>query len=190
MNRITISACIAYLALIVCLFPCRGRCDWQENGGPVCTALTDQKCVRIVPDGYGGAIIVWTDERGGLKDIYAQRIDETGHAQWAPGGVPVCTAVSTQDDVEVAADGYGGAVITWEDWRLLFYSKVYAQRVNASGAALWTADGVAVCTAGDDQLDPCIASDGAGGAIIAWSDNRTGYLDIYINRVGSSGSVL
>jgi hypothetical protein len=170
--------------------PVCGHCDWQENGGPICTALNDQIGVRIVPDGYGGAIIVWLDERNGLKDIYAQRIDQAGRPQWASGGVPICVANSTQNNMEVTADGYGGAIITWEDYRLLLFSKVYAQRVNASGNVYWTTNGVSICSGAGDQLLPCIASDGAGGAIIAWSDERTGYLDIYINRVNSSGSVL
>ena len=42
---------------------------------------------------------------------------------------------------------------------------------NASPVA-GDANGTALCTAANDQLNPVIVSDGASGAIIAWHDNR------------------
>jgi hypothetical protein len=49
----------------------------------------------------------------------------------------------------------------------------------------WTADGEALCTAELDQAFTSIASDGAGGAIVAWQDERTGIeTDIYAQHVG------
>src|SRR5262245_55141679 len=36
-----------------------------------------------------------------------------------------------------------------------------------------------ICTTPDDQYYTTITSDGAGGAIIAWSDNRSGNYDVY-----------
>ena len=60
---------------------------------------------------------------------------------------------------------------------------IYAQRVNAAGSPQWTADGVALCTAANDQRDPTIVSDGAGGAIVTWDDRRNGGYDIYAQHV-------
>ncbi len=41
-----------------------------------------------------------------------------------------------------------------------------------------------------DQIDPMIVSDGLGGAIISWTDYRTGTTaDIYAQRVNSTGAV-
>ena len=54
-------------------------------------------------------------------------------------------------------------------------------------------NGVAICTALNDQDNPVIVSDGAGGAIITWDDYRstTGDTslgsDIYAQWVNSSG---
>ncbi len=54
---------------------------------------------------------------------------------------------------------------------------IYAQRINASGVALWPVIynpiGVPITTQTLDQEVPVIASDGAGGAFIAWQ-NETG----------------
>ena len=77
---------------------------------------------------------------------------------------------------------------TWDDHRSGNYD-IYAQRVNASGIGQWTTNGVALCTATGDQISPTIASDGAGGAIVAWHDNRGGYSNIYAQRVNGLGAV-
>jgi hypothetical protein len=68
---------------------------------------------------------------------------------------------------------------------------IYAQRVNSSGAAQWTADGVVLCDAVFDQTYPVVVSDGAGGAIAAWTDGRdddTGVeTQVYAQRVYADG---
>ncbi|MGI8905922.1 MAG: hypothetical protein ACR2IE_05465 [Candidatus Sumerlaeaceae bacterium] len=159
---------------------------------PVCTAANNQERPQIATDGAGGAIIIWQDLRGGTTtyDIYAQRYDAAGAPQWTANGVAVSTAANHQRDPQIAADGAGGAIITWHDDRSGTGSDIYAQRVNAAGAPQWTADGVAVSTAADDQLDPQIAADAAGGAIITWRDLRSGNYDIYASRLDGSGMLV
>ncbi len=63
---------------------------------------------------------------------------------------------------------------------------------EVAGVVKWTADGVAICEAADNQDEVQIVIDGKGGAIITWRDNRnsgsSGY-DIYAQRINSAGSV-
>ncbi|MCK4773496.1 MAG: T9SS type A sorting domain-containing protein, partial [Candidatus Krumholzibacteria bacterium] len=66
---------------------------------------------------------------------------------------------------------------------------IYARRINASGTVLWTTDGVPLSTATGDQTNPQIISDGAGGAVVAWEDTRTGIDDIYAQLVVSQGRI-
>jgi len=55
--------------------------------------------------------------------------------------------------------------------------------------AQWHVDGGPVCTADDNQSNPRIVSDGAGGAIITWQDRRDGNApDIYVQHVLASGA--
>jgi hypothetical protein len=54
------------------------------------------------------------------------------------------------------------------------YWNIYAKRVNSAGVVQWTAGSVAIFTAANDQLAPQIISDGSGGAIITWTDLRSG----------------
>jgi hypothetical protein len=49
---------------------------------------------------------------------------------------------------------------------------------------------VKLCTAAQSQYDPVIVSDGAGGAVVAWADNRGPSGDIYAQRVDADGDTL
>jgi len=162
--------------------------QWAANGVALCTAASDQVYPVLVSDGAGGAIVVWTDYRAGAVDIYARRVNAAGVPQWAVDGVALSTAANVQLYPAVISDGAGGAIAAWYDFRSGFDYDIYARRIDASGTQQWTANGVALCTAFNDQLTPSLVSDGAGGAIVVWSDYRGGTGDIYARRVNASGT--
>lgn len=163
---------------------------WTEHGIPVCNAPQNQQSPAIVSDGEGGAIIVWQDERNGNHDIYAQRVNGSGEMQWAANGVAATTASNNQSEPVAISDNAGGIIIAWWDYRSDSFADIYAQKINASGTALWNANGTAVCTATSYQEFPVLASDGDEGAIIAWADMRNGTdYDIYAQLIDKSGFV-
>ena len=48
--------------------------------------------------------------------------------------------------------------------------------------------GVAICTAPNNQTNPTIVADGAGGAIVTWPDNRSSpNYRLYAQRVNAAG---
>jgi hypothetical protein len=53
---------------------------------------------------------------------------------------------------------------------------------------LWMQDGNPLCTATSGQTRPAICSDGAGGAFVAWEDNRDGSR-IFLTHVTGSGVI-
>jgi len=163
--------------------------QWAEGNVVLCTDFYTQQNPLVVPDGAGGAIVVWEDSRSGNWDIYAQRIDAAGSALWTANGVVVSAADNDQVDPCVASDGAGGVIVAWRDTRWAGWD-IYAQRIDASGAAKWTANGIEVCTQAASQSQPVIASDGSGGAVIAWYETRSGESDIYAQRVNASGDTL
>jgi len=165
----------------------RGTIKWILNGTAICTAADDQYFPQICSDGAGGAIITWEDRRGAHSDIYVQRINSSGIVQWTPNGTTICTAAMAQYAPQICSDGAGGAIITWYDARSGTNSDIYSQRVGVNGTVQWTANGVPICTANNSQYYPQICSDGTGGAIITWHDERSGSNDIYIQRINSSG---
>ncbi|MBI4547121.1 MAG: T9SS type A sorting domain-containing protein [Ignavibacteriae bacterium] len=173
-----------------------GVVRWAPNGIPICNASNQQNWPRLARDGSGGAIITWYDCRtcDGIfpdtSDIYAQRVNANGQIQWAANGVPISPGSGSKFTPEIAADGNGGAIIAWMDSRRVqnYRVDVYAQRVNASGAVMWQNDGVAICDTGGSATLPTIVSDNSGGAVIAFSHQRRYDLDIYAQRIDSSGT--
>ncbi|MDZ4714490.1 MAG: FG-GAP-like repeat-containing protein [Cytophagales bacterium] len=159
---------------------------WTSNGVAICTATGDQQYPNITSDGSGGAIITWEDQRTGSYDVYSQRISGAGTVQWTPDGVPICTATGGQFAPTITSDGSAGAIITWYDQRI-GSTDIYAQRINGGGIVQWTGDGVILCAAAFGQSIPKIISDGSGGAIITWEDQRGSDIDIYAQRVNASG---
>lgn len=163
---------------------------WNYNGNVVAGAGGDQRYHQMIRSGSGG-IVVWEDNRyGSYTDIYAQRYDSEGHMLWTENGVPVCLSGRPQIRPAMIADGFGGAFITWVDDRYGNGYDIFAQRIDSTGAPLWTTDGIPICIAPGEQHRPIIAPDSTGGAIITWHDARDGYNNIYAQRVFLDGTIL
>jgi hypothetical protein len=164
---------------------------WTATGVPVCTEIMNQKNARLVTDGSGGAYIVWQDKRGGIDfDIYAQHLNSSGTPLMAINGVSVCSVIDKQTDPKIVSDKLGGAIVTWPDKRSGLGYDVYAQRINSLGDMLWTANGVAVCTADSSQTSIDITADNISGAILTWRDKRNGlYHDIYAQKINMTGTI-
>jgi len=120
----------------------------MENGTVVCGAADDQYNIRIVPDGMGGAFVVWHDRRGGGSDIYMQGIDQAGVAHWTPDGIVVCDAAGDQGKPQIVSDGAGGAIIAWYDDRDTV-NDIYAQRVDTTGVLATLLESFCASFAGD-----------------------------------------
>lgn len=165
-----------------------GAPQWAANGVPLCTATGADQSPQLTGDGLGGAIVSWFDFRSGDYDIYAQRISSAGSTQWTADGVALCVAPGEQAAPAILPDGAGGAIVSWRDIRSGSDYDVYSQRISQAGATQWAANGVALCTSAGDQYEPTLVSDGSGGAIATWADYRSGFGDIYAQRISAAGA--
>jgi len=152
----------------------------------VCDAVNDQVAPAAIPDGSGGAFVVWRDTRVNNEDVYAQRLNARGERLWATSGVAMCTNTSSQGYPILCPDGAGGVIIAWQDSRNGNYD-IYAQRLNGSGIPQWMANGVPVVVYTLSQQYPVIHEDGQGGAYVIWRDNRNANYDLFAQRLTSSG---
>jgi hypothetical protein len=164
---------------------------WTSNGTNICNEASDQLGPKIVSDGSAGAFITWYDKRAGNFDIYTQRIASGGAVQWTTNGVATCTMATDQVDPDICSDGADGIIVVWSDFRSTTDFNIYAQRVGPSGAIIWTVDGVVINNnVAYAQINPMIVSDNLNGAIISWTDYRTGITaDIYAQRISPQGAV-
>ncbi|MCZ7556419.1 MAG: choice-of-anchor D domain-containing protein [Bacteroidia bacterium] len=165
-----------------------GIVRWPVNGVVISPALSKQLKPEIIADGAGGAIIVWTDTRNINTDIFAQRIDSSGNVLWTAEGVPVATGSSEQMDPQLASDGQQGAIVTWSaHTNTAQDGHIFAQRIDSNGNQLWSPE---LTLSFSDQFEsrPSIASDGNGGAYIAWVFYNNAAYDVYMQRVTSGGA--
>jgi hypothetical protein len=148
---------------------------WTANGVAACSAPFDQANTALVSDGAGGVIVAWHDIRSGPSwDIYAQRLNGAGVPQWTANGVALCALAGNQINPVIVTDGYGGAIVVWSDFRN-GNEDIFIQRISAGGVPVWTANGIAVCTASGPQSVPDMMPDYYGGAYVVWRDGRNAF---------------
>ncbi|GAI54172.1 unnamed protein product, partial [marine sediment metagenome] len=121
--------------------------------------------------------------------------DSQGNAVWTEGGIRVSTrpAEVAQSLIDLASDGSGDAILLWyKEWKVdeRWKTTVHAQRVSADGDCLWGEQGILVYDTAPDPRWAKLISDGSGGAVIVWEDNRGPDTDIYAQRISSDGQLL
>lgn len=185
--------CILLLgALCYLCNPIQANAQWGANGNLLSGALGTQTDPAAAPDGAGGAYVVWADNRSGDWDIFAHRVNPWGAVYWPTpqNGTPVRTGVNNHTDPQVINDGNGSAIIVWVNQNNNGATDIYANRFDGTGNFQWGPTGVALCQAQHDQHSPAVISDGAGGAIVAWTDARSNdnaQVDVYVRRIVSGG---
>jgi len=169
--------------------------DWPTDpsiDAIVSDAAYQQRDYYTVADGQGGAYVVWKDTRLGVNSprVYVQRISADGDMLWGDDGTPVGDGGGSQFTPHLARDTAGGLVVVWEDQRA--GRDIYAQRFDMDGVKLWGETGLPVCIDGAYQYEPRILADPAGGAFVAWDDNRyhQGYENIFAQRLAADGMEL
>ena len=156
-------------------------------GMSVSTSANDEWLPAIAFNGTN-YLVVWEDYRAGLNsDIYGVRVSQSG-AVLDPAGIAVSTAPGNQNWPAVASDGTNYLVV-WMDSRSGIYPHIYGTRITQGGTVL-DPNGIAICTAANDQNFPAVAFAGTN-YLVAWQDYRSGSsYDIYGARVSQGGAVL
>jgi VCBS repeat protein/flagellar hook capping protein FlgD len=153
---------------------------------------------QIVSDGAGGCIIGWQDFRdfnraspfGSIhrEDIYAQRLNSAGTAQWIANGAPVDTSGRTQSSLRMCTDGANGAFLTssHDNQNAL---DLRATRINGSGARLFqTFVNNSPNSLFIDENGPVVTEDDGGGFLLAWEHlPSSGTPDCWATHFGSTG---
>jgi FlgD Ig-like domain len=170
----------------------QGNKLWDEDV-LVCGETFIQKDIVITFAGDDAIIIAWFDKRYDYEgDIFAQKLDLNGEILWNPAGIPICVNDEPQKNLNIATDGNGGAFVIWDDSRNAGGTDIYGIHILEDGetAPGWETNGNAVNSEPGDQEHHSICSDGSGGAIVVWHDERnTDNHNIYMQRILSGGSL-
>ena len=183
-----------------------GQTPWGANGRLVCGAANGQQRPSLCMDGAGGCYVAWQDERGAVfYDLYIQRLDETGAAQFAADGLPLCVAAEDQEQLQLTPSWNGttidGCLAVWEDLRAnSLVKEIYVQKVVPAGV-LWATNGLKLSgdanpdpdnPTGATRQQPHLVSDHAGGLACIWEDARNtdgATFDLYAGRVLAEGTL-
>lgn len=175
-----------------------GELLWSGGG----TIIPSEYSPNMISDGLGGAILFRSkvDPPGGppwerRHSLLVQRLNQDGQTLWQEK--PVFTTERDQYyALDITTDGSGGVILAWRLYRQEFvaYGEVFAQRLDATGNALWLEDGVAVFT--DSELEyqgtPKVIGDGSGGAIVIAPAGKSALRGdvVYAQRLDMHGSRL
>ncbi|MBI5699587.1 hypothetical protein HZC35_04650 [Candidatus Saganbacteria bacterium] len=151
-----------------------GAYGWGTTTGKELIATTGaatQRYPAVASDGAGGGVTVWEDQRSvDYYQIYSQRFNSSGSVLWAADGVRLDNTVQDNLRPSVCRTSDGYYIMAWTSG-----STIYVQKVNSDGTAQWAAGGVAVAsTFGSGFYYPVVASDGAGGVLLAYSVGVSG----------------
>jgi len=141
-------------------------------------------------DNSGNFVIVWTDERNGDWDIYAQRFTNDGIFLGSNFKVNDDFGNFLKNNPSIASSQSGNFIVSWADKRDDYLSDIYAQRYSADGAALGNNFKVNTDIGAAIQHRSDIGIDEYGNFIIAWEDRRNGLFDIFFQRYSSEGSTI
>lgn len=165
----------------------QGNLSWRESG-----LAADAACYfDIASDTQGNTFLSWQDSD---LNTFVQKVDADGDIQWSQGGLLVGSGHGGgAGTCAISGDGSGGAIVVWvyeayDEGDSVSGVELRAQIIGTEGAALWREEGVAVAAVSEYAIpvEPQVASDGSGGAVMAWRNP----LDIYAQRLDSIGSRL
>lgn len=169
-----------------------GFVNWTIDGVGACTDAADQSTPNFCSDGQGGCIVAWSDWRSGIeRDLYAQRLDSSGNILWTTNGVVVTNKSNREHNEKIVSDGFGGAIVVWEQQGSNGQWDEWAQRINSNGNPMWISGGIPLSTVVSNKINGRIEADGLGGAFIVWQDFRNGFdNDIYAQHMDGQGNRL
>jgi len=174
-----------------------GNATREPNGEPVIDAnwfIGWGTCKSsIVPDGQGGCIAVFEDDRNGTWDIYGQRFDSLGNRLWGAQGLPLVPWPGTWDTMpkDLNSDSLGNFFLSWATG-INGNCDIYIQKFTAEGLRLWGECGVPVCTEMAIQDLQQSVPDGQGGILDVWMDERSGWEEykLYGQHLDADGNPL
>jgi len=170
-----------------------GQILWDSTGIFLTKAPYSQYEPRTCKASNSTFITIWRDWRDSHdydSDIYMQRFDLDGNILWQPDGIPAVHWSHDQgylwDGHDVVADGQGGAVVVWVDFRLSNIGNpiLFADRFSAQGQSMWQVNGKQLGDEVTNEALGCQAFRMGDGFMFRWSGNGGGFDVSYTDYLG------
>ena len=137
----------------------------ETSANAVTAGLEENPAVAMAGDGQ--FVVTHTRYPAGVSTLFAQRFSAAGVGQ---GEFAVhATAGGDEDNSSVAMNDAGGFTVVWQEQAVDGDQQgVVARRFGPGGAPLDAGDVVVNTVADRDQVDPSVAFDPSGNAIVVW----------------------
>lgn len=188
------------LAAPLFAFVCAATAHAQWSTDPaaplvVCNAANGQSGVQALPDGSGGWFVFWLDKRmdGSTNQVYGQRIDSDGYAQWTANGKAILTPVGeTVAEFAATVLDNGNVLLAYVHRPSVYQDTLSAQLLDVDGNALLPQP-THVAQSGSPVLglgQVRVCANVGGGAMIGWYDTYFGGSNgINCTRIENNGTL-
>jgi hypothetical protein len=145
---------------------------------------------KVRPALDGGCYISWFDDnpKGHPPfgyDVYMQRLDASGVAQWVAGGIRFADlGMSSTQDYGLDVDASGNALLTFLDDRNRHGISVTIMMVDPTGAQLWGNGGIMVGKGTQFLGNPKITATSDGFAVAGWINGN----NLTLQRMDAAGN--
>ncbi len=126
-------------------------------------SLPDTVSFNFAPDGAGGVIVAFLDNR----DVRVFRMAGDGTLPWGTTGITLAAGNVLTDQIPcVSPNGAGGAFIAWVSSTP---HDIRVQQIAADGTLLWGESGATVPDGSTSEREPAMVTDGAGGIFLSFT---------------------
>ncbi|MBA2543849.1 MAG: hypothetical protein H0V17_29665, partial [Deltaproteobacteria bacterium] len=132
-------------------------------------------------------LVVWSDARLGVEDIFASRVTSTGTVLDL-NGLQITSAIKEQLRPTAASNGSDRYLVVWQDRRGADFD-IFGAVVDAGSGSVLVSDIPIAVVAGEQAL-PTVAYDSVAGTfVVTWQDGRAGVgqRDIFARIVSTAG---
>ncbi len=162
-----------------------GTPRWTAGGIVVATPNGYSLDVQATLDATQSLVVAWRDSAQSHTRLWVQRFDGLGLEQWTAGGTLVHSSVESRYLGPLVSDATG----TWLPLNSgLDGDRLLALKVRTDGTPYWNPP-VTLCSASGERSSPRFVSDGAGGLLTAWLDERSGGMEVFAQRVDRWGKL-
>ena len=163
----------------------------DQAGIPIRQGIHIEWFKTVSPGTDGTAIFVWSDNRFGPRNIFAQKVNGDGELLWGEGGAVITDLPGRQEDPVSISDGNGGVFIAWIDYRFDAEGDVFYQHIDADGNRLLDDSGIALALIPSKQISINMCTDSLGGVFVTWQDKRNQVdEDIYGTHISANHDVI
>jgi hypothetical protein len=172
-----------------------GYRQWGNNGVQVSPLRGFRSLTNIIPDGRGGAIIIWDDFTKGVQigdpnnpenEMYAQRVDRNGKRLWDSSGVLIREFIAKAGigDFQIVTDDHETYMISWFDQREPW--QWYVQRIDLNGKTAFEKNGRPIPIERKIYTDSRrVVSNGKAGMLMARPRSGVG---IVVEKITKNGT--